>query len=88
MFRPLRGAGSPYFVAPGTAGEHTRILQAAFQKAYDDPDFQKEYKKLTGDDPSAIGPADYRKGIEEIPRDPVTIELYKKFSGGDSLPQR
>jgi tripartite-type tricarboxylate transporter receptor subunit TctC len=88
MFRPLRGAGSPYFVAPGTSKDHVRILQGAFQKAYDDPEFQKEYKKLTGDDPSPIGPGDYRKSIEEIPRDPDTIELYKKFSGGDVLPTR
>ena len=88
MFRPLRGAGSPYFVAPGTSNDHVRILQAAFQSAYNDPEFHKEYKKLTGDDPSPIGPANYRKGIEEIPSDPDTIELYKKFSGGDVLPTR
>jgi hypothetical protein len=65
-----------------------QILQDAFRKAYDDPEFQREYKKATGDDPSPINPEDYQKAIAEIPRDSETIELYKKFSGGDPLPNR
>jgi tripartite-type tricarboxylate transporter receptor subunit TctC len=88
MFRLLRGAGSPYFVGPGTPKDRVQILQTAFRKAYEDPDFEKEYKKLTGDDPSPIHPEDYQTAIREIPRDPETIELYKKFSGGDPLPNR
>lgn len=88
MFRLLRGAGSPYFVGPGTPKERVQILQAAFRKAYDDPEFEKEYKKVTGDDPSPINPENYQTAIREIPRDPETIELYKKFSGGDPLPNR
>jgi tripartite-type tricarboxylate transporter receptor subunit TctC len=88
MFRLLRGAGSPYFVGPGTPKERVQILQAAFRKAYDDPEFETEYKKVTGDDPSPINPEDYQTAIREIPRDPETIELYKKFSGGDPLPNR
>jgi tripartite-type tricarboxylate transporter receptor subunit TctC len=88
MFRLLRGAGSPYFVGPGTPKDRVQILQAAFRKAYDDPEFEKEYKKVTGDDPSPINPEDYQTAIREIPRDPETIELYKKFSGADPLPNR
>lgn len=88
MFRLLRGAGSPYFVAPGTPKERVQILQAAFRKAYEDPEFEKEYKKATGDDPSPIIPEDYQSAIREIPRDQETIELYKRFSGADPLPNR
>jgi tripartite-type tricarboxylate transporter receptor subunit TctC len=87
-FRFLRGAGSPYFVGPGTPKEHIRTLQEAFRKALDDPEFEKEYKKLTGVAPSPINPEDYQKAIAEIPRDPEIIELYKKFSGADPLPAR
>jgi tripartite-type tricarboxylate transporter receptor subunit TctC len=88
MFRLLRGAGSPYFVGPGTPKEQVQILQAAFRKAYEDPEFEKEYKKVIGDDPSPINPEDYQAAIREIPRDKETIELYKKFSGADPLPNR
>ncbi|HEU4341063.1 MAG TPA: hypothetical protein VFU31_05785 [Candidatus Binatia bacterium] len=88
MFRLLRGAGSPYFLGPGTPKDRVQILQAAFRKAYEDPEFKKEYKKVTGDNPSPINPEDYQAAIREIPRDPETIELYKKFSGADPLPNR
>jgi tripartite-type tricarboxylate transporter receptor subunit TctC len=88
MFRLLRGAGSPYFVGPGTPKDRVQILQAAFRKAYEDPEFQKEYKKVLGDDPSPIIPEEYQTAIREIPRDQETIEMYKKFSGADPLPNR
>jgi tripartite-type tricarboxylate transporter receptor subunit TctC len=88
MFRLLRGAGSPYFIGPGTPKDRVQILQAAFRKAYEDPEFEKEYKKALGDDPSPIIPEEYQTAIREIPRDQETIELYKKFSGADPLPNR
>ena len=55
---------------------------------YDDPEFEKEYKKTIGDDPSPINPQDYQTAIREIPRGAGFIELYKKFSGGDALSNR
>jgi tripartite-type tricarboxylate transporter receptor subunit TctC len=88
MFRLLRGAGSPYFVGPGTPKDRVQILQTAFRKAYEDPEFEKEYKKVIGDDPSPINPEDYQSAIREIPRDQDTIELYKIFSGAAPLPNR
>jgi tripartite-type tricarboxylate transporter receptor subunit TctC len=88
MFRTLRGAGSPYFVGPGTPKDRVQILQTAFRKAYEDPEFEKEYRKLVGDLPSPINPEDYQSAIREIPRDSEIIELYKKLSGADPLPNR
>ena len=88
MFRLLRGTGSPYFIGPGTPKDRVQILQAAFRKAYDDPEFEKEYKKAIGDDPSPINPEEYQTAIREIPRGAEIIELYKKFSGGDPLANR
>ena len=88
MFRILRGAGSPYFVGPGTPKERVQILQTAFRKAYEDAEFENDYRKLVGDEPSPINPEDYQSAIREIPRDKETIELYKKLSGADPLPNR
>jgi tripartite-type tricarboxylate transporter receptor subunit TctC len=88
MFRLLRGAGSPYFLGPGTPKDRVQILQTAFRKAFEDPEFEKEYKKVTGDDPSPILPEEYQAAIREIPRDRETVELYKRFSGADPLPPR
>ena len=88
MFRLLRGTGSPYFVAPGTPKDRVQILQAAFRKAYDDPEFEQEYRKVINDDPSPINPEAIKPRSEKSPRDPEIIKLYKKFSGADPLPLR
>ena len=86
MFRSLRASGSPYFVSPEVPKEQVRMLQTAFRNAYQDPEFHKEYKKLTGADPSPITPEEHQKVIREIPREREIVELYKKFSGGEPLP--
>ena len=46
MFRLLGGTGSPYFIGPGTK-DRMQILQAAFRKAYDDAEFEKNTRKLS-----------------------------------------
>jgi hypothetical protein len=33
-------------------------------------------------------PEEQEKSIKELPRDPQTIELFKKIAGGDPLPPR
>jgi hypothetical protein len=62
------------------------ILQEAFRKTYTDPEFHKEYKKLTGPEPTPFLPRDHEKVIKEIQRDPEVIELFKKTVSGDPLP--
>ena len=84
--RAFRVAGAPYFLPPGTPKDRVEILQEAFRKTYTDPEFHKEYKKLTGPDPTPLLPKDHEKVIKEIPRDPEVIELFKKIAGGDPLP--
>jgi tripartite-type tricarboxylate transporter receptor subunit TctC len=84
--RAFRVSGAPSFLPPGTPVELVKILQEAFRKAYLDPAFQKEYKKLVGNDPSPLLPADHEQIIKEIPREPDVIEVFKKIAGSESLP--
>jgi tripartite-type tricarboxylate transporter receptor subunit TctC len=84
--RGFRVAGAPSFLPPGTPKERVEILQEAFRKTYTDPEFHREYKKLTGPEPTPLLPKDHEKVIKEIPRDPEVIELFKKIAGGDPLP--
>jgi tripartite-type tricarboxylate transporter receptor subunit TctC len=84
--RAFRVAGAPCFLPPGTPKERVEILQEAFRKTYTDPEFHKEYKKLTGQDATPLLPKDHENVIREIPRDPEVIELFKKIAGGDPLP--
>jgi tripartite-type tricarboxylate transporter receptor subunit TctC len=88
MQRSFRVAGAPFILPPGTPRERVEILQEAFRKTYKDPEFHKEYKKLTGEDPTPLMPEAHEKTIREIPKDPEVIELVKKLVGPDPLPPR
>ena len=86
--RAFRVTGQPFVAPPGMPRERVAILQEAFRKTYLDPEFQKEYKKVTRDDPSPLLPENHEKVIREIPRDPEVIEIFNKVAGGGPLPTR
>ena len=86
MQRAFRVAGQPFVLPPGAPKERVEILQEAFRKTYKDPEFQKEYKKYTADDPTPLLPEAHERVIREIPRDPEVGQLYKKIMGAEPLP--
>jgi tripartite-type tricarboxylate transporter receptor subunit TctC len=88
MQRGFRLAGSPFILPPGVPKERVEILQQAMKKALKDPGFPSEYKKLTGDDPTPLLPEENQKAVRELPREPETIELFKKIVGPGPLPPR
>ena len=88
MFRAFRVAGTPYLLPPGTPRQRVEILQEAMRKIFNDSDFQRDYKKMTGDDPSPLTADLLEKIVREIPRDAETVEFFKKFAGAGPLPQR
>jgi tripartite-type tricarboxylate transporter receptor subunit TctC len=88
MQRAFRVAGQPFVLPPGTPKERVNIIQEAFRKTYTDPEFHKEYKKLTADEPTPLMPEAHEKVIKEIPRDPEIVEIFKKIMGAGPLPSR
>jgi tripartite-type tricarboxylate transporter receptor subunit TctC len=86
--RAFRISGTPFVLPPGTPKDRVEILQEAFRKTYKDPDFFREYKKLTADEPTPLLPENHEKAIKEIPREPEVIGLFKKLVGPDPLPPR
>jgi tripartite-type tricarboxylate transporter receptor subunit TctC len=88
LARAFRVAGGPSVLPPGTPKDRVAVLQEAFRKTYKDPEFLREYKKLTGDEASPLLPEDHEKAIRDIPREPEIIELYKKIVGAEALPPR
>jgi tripartite-type tricarboxylate transporter receptor subunit TctC len=88
LARAFRVAGTPFILPPGTPKDRVAILQEAFRKTFKDPEFFKEYRKLTGEDPTPLMPEAQEKAIREIPREPEVIELYKKLVGAGPLPPR
>src|SRR5262249_2058458 len=88
LARAFRVAGGPSVLPPGTPKDRVAVLQEAFRKTYKDPEFLREYRKLTGDDASPLLPGVHEKTIRDIPRDPEVIQLYKKIVGAEPLPPR
>jgi tripartite-type tricarboxylate transporter receptor subunit TctC len=88
MQRAFRVTGQPFVLPPGTPKERVDILREAFGKTYKDPEFHKEYKKLTADDATPLMPEAHEKAIREIPRDREVIEIFKKIVGSGPLPPR
>lgn len=73
---------------PNTSIERVRILEEAFRKTYQDPEFHKEYQKFTADEPTPLLPEDHAKAIKEIPREREVVEIFKQLIGAGPLPPR
>ena len=86
--RAFRVTGTPFVLPPATPKDRVEILQEAFRKTFRDPEFFREYKKLTADDPTPLLPENHEKAIKEIPRDPEAIALFKKLVSAEPLPPR
>jgi len=88
MFRAFRIAGQNFFLPPGVPRERTQILADAMRKTLGDPEFLKEYQKLSGEAASPLAAEALEKVIKELPRDANVVELFNKLGGADPLPGR
>ena len=88
LYRTFVGSGNPFVLSPGTPKDRVQILQDAMRKTYRDPEFFKEYTKLTGLKAEPQMPEELEQTIKDMPRDREAVELFKKLTGPDPLPQR
>jgi hypothetical protein len=88
MYRTFVGSGNPFVLSPGTPKDRVQVLQEAMRKTYKDPEFFKEYKKLTGLVAEPQLPEELEQTIRDMPRDPEAVELFKKLTGPEPLPRR
>jgi tripartite-type tricarboxylate transporter receptor subunit TctC len=88
LVRATRSVGTPYLMPPNTPKEIVQIIRDAMKKTFRDPEFQKDFKKLTGDDLGALMPETQEEIIRTVPRDRETIDLFKLINGNQPLPAR
>jgi tripartite-type tricarboxylate transporter receptor subunit TctC len=88
MFRAFQYPRWPYIFPPGTPKDRIQIIREAMRKAFADPEFPAEYRKLMGDDPSPVGGEDLERVIRDLPRDKEVVQLYQKLAGSDPMPPR
>jgi tripartite-type tricarboxylate transporter receptor subunit TctC len=88
LMRSTRSVGTPYIIPPGTPKEQVQILREGMKKTFQDPEFRKQFAKLTGDAPSPMLPEAQEEIIRSIPRDAETVELFNTINGNKPLPPR
>jgi hypothetical protein len=88
MFRNFSLSGGPFILPPAMPKDRAEIIKEALRKTFSDQEFFKEYRKVTGEDPTPLMPEANERVVREMPRDPETVELFKRFAGAGSLPPR
>jgi len=88
LIRATRQVGTPFLISPGTPKEQVQLLRDGMTKTFRDPEFQKEYRKITGDEISPLSPEAQQETIRTIPRDAETIGLFNLINGNKPLPSR
>jgi len=88
VFRSFLYLRWPYVLTPTTPPEIVKVLRTAMAKAFNHPDFAKEFKKFMGSDPSPLTGEEMDSALRELPRDPGILDLYKKMAEHGPLPAR
>ena len=88
MFRAFQYPRWPYIFPPGTPRDRVQIIRDAISKAFADPEFPAEFRKLMGDEPAPLGGEELERTIKELPRDKEVVQLYQKIAGAEPLPPR
>ncbi len=88
LYRTTQSASHPFVLPPGTPKENVQILREAVRKMFEDPQFYKEYEKLTGEASRPMNGEALEKEIRSMAGEPDVVELLKKIGGPDPLPAR
>ncbi|NIO08674.1 MAG: hypothetical protein GTO40_11960 [Deltaproteobacteria bacterium] len=88
MFRSLRYLGSPMILGPGNPEQSITTLKQAIDATFVDPEFKKQFTKLTGIEPSPRSGSSIAKDLKQMSGDKETIELFRKIATAGPLPPR
>ena len=86
LYPAFRIASATFITPPRTPPQWIRTLRDAITSTYNDPEFFKDYKKITGETPSPMMPDEFDVIIKKLPRNPEDVDLYKKLAGAGPLP--
>lgn len=88
LFRTFLYPRWPYLLPPATPKEIVATLRDATNKALKDREFHNEFKKMMSTDATPLTGEQLDKAIRSLPRNPETVELYKKLADQGPLPPR
>jgi putative tricarboxylic transport membrane protein len=88
LYRATQSASHPIVLPPKTPKETVQILREAVGKTFVDPQFLKEYEKLTGEEPRPVKGEILEREIKAIAGQREIGDLLKRIGGPDALPAR
>lgn len=81
-----RPTGAPYFAPKGIPEPALKALREGFNKMFSDPQFAKEYERLTGEPADPMTGEEIDELLRQMPRDARVQDLYKQLIGAGPLP--
>jgi hypothetical protein len=81
-----RPGSSVFFTPKGIPAPALAALKEGFNKLWKDPEFLKEYERITGEPADPITGEEIEQAVAQIPKDPKVMEVYKQIIGGGPLP--
>ena len=88
LYRITQSASHPVVLPPKTPKQIVQTLRDAMAKVFADPQFYKDYEKLTGEEPRPLTGDLLEREIRDIGGQQDIAELLKKIGGPDTLPAR
>ncbi len=88
LYRITQSASHPVVLPPKTPKQIVQTLRDALAKVFDDPQFYKDYDKLTGEEPRPLTGDLLEREIRDIAGQQDVAELLKKIGGPETLPAR
>ena len=61
-------------------------LKEAFKKTWKDPQFAIDYKRRTGEPADPVAGEEIERVLQQLPKDPKIMKVYKQVIGGGPLP--
>jgi tripartite-type tricarboxylate transporter receptor subunit TctC len=86
LYRATQSASHPVVLPPKTPKEPVQILREAMAKTFKDPQFLKDYEKLTGEEPRPVTGEILEHEIKAIAGQREIGDLLKRIGGPDALP--
>lgn len=82
----IRPTGAPYFAPRGIPDAALIALREGFHKMFSDPQFVKDYERLTGEPADPMTGEEIDEVLRQMPKDARVAEIYKQLIGAGPLP--
>jgi len=82
----IRPSGTVFVAPKGIPGPALKELREAFNKVWNDPEFLKDFERITRETPDPVTEGVVERTLEQRPKDPKVMEAYKQIIGAGPLP--